>query len=280
MKKEYTQEEQDAAWRRYKRIKILAPIVVFSLTGLYFLGKSLVESYQQNKAKARTELRIKELIQSPTDNSYFVLMNKYQDIGLKVVSTSRDSVSCQVCFSPNEKFSGKIMDIYNACQNSSKQVSIAKADLLNGICNTPESKGGYCQKIPTLHADAPFKVRSGFNFNGVALKVSMGWNINETTEKEITLVNEGLPITIKEIRSSNGEIKQLSKPLPAQINSNSRISMVVPIKRGWLPNRSYNRYHPHDFDILIESQKNGEELYRVTFADENRRVNSTHLINQ
>lgn len=279
MKKEYTQEEQDAAWRRYKLIKILAPIVVVSIAGLYFLGKSLLKNYQQKKSKERTELRLKELIQSPTDNSYFVLMNKYQDVGLKVISTSRDSVSCQVCLSPSEKFSWKIMDIYNACQNSSKQVTIAKTDLLNGMCNSAESKGGYCQKIPVLHAEAPFKVRSGFNFNGVALKVSMGWNINETKEKEITLVNEGLPVKIKEIRSSNGEIKQLSKTLPAQINSNSRMSMVVPIKRGWLPNRNYNRYHPHDFEILVETPHNGEELYRVTFADGNLRVNSSHLIN-
>lgn len=278
MKKKYTQEEQDAAWRKYRMQRTLLPIAVLAIAGLYFLGKSGMKKYRDGQAKEIFEQRVTKLIKTPTKDSYFILNNRYKDMSLKPYASNKDSISFDIGKDTNENFSMEMVDIFNSCKNSTQKVTIAKSDLLKSRCKGMQASTEECPAIPIPGQDTPFRVKSAFDFNGVNLKISMGWNINETKEKEITLINKGLPIQIKEIRSTYGDIKQLSKKLPAQINPNSRISMVVPIKKRFLPNRNYYRHNPHDFEILVETEKNGEELYRVTWENGNLVVNSRHLI--
>jgi hypothetical protein len=240
MKKKYTQDEQDASWRRYRMQRTLLPILILAIAGLYFLGKSGMKKYRESQAKERFEQRVIQLINTPTKDTYFILNNRYKNMSLKPFAWTKDSISFDIGQDTNEEFSMEMVDLFRSCKNSSQKITLAKSDLLNSRCKEKTSKEE-CPSIPIPGQDTPFRVSSAFNFNGVNLKISMGWNINETIEKEITLVNKGLPIQIKEVRSTKGDIKQLSKKLPAQISPNSRISMVVPIKKGFLPNRNYNR---------------------------------------
>ena len=244
MKKIYTQEEQDASWKRYKIRKNLIPVVVVAIAGIYFLGKEGVKEYKRNQVQQKQELCIKKIINSPSIDSYVILTNKYKNMSFKSTAWTRDSITFDIGQVSNEDFSWKMIDIFNSCKNSTQKIIIAKSDLLESRCNEKESSGKNCPPIAIPDQGTPFRVMSAFNFNGLNLKINMGWNINETKEKKITLVNEGLSLKIKEIRSSNGEIKLVNKNLPIQLNSNSRISMIVPIEKRFLPNRNYNRYNP------------------------------------
>lgn len=277
MKKKYTKEEQDASWRKYRMQRTLLPILILGIAGLYILGKSGMKKYKESQARDKFEKRITQLTNTPSNDTYFVLNNRYKNMSLKAFAWTKDSISFNIGEDTNEEFSMEMSDLFRSCQNSSQKITLAKSDLLKSRCKQ-KSNTKECPPIPVPGQDTPFRVQSAFEFNGVNLKISMGWNINETKEKEITFVNKGLPIQIKEVRSTNGDIKRLTKKLPAQVNPNSRISMVVPIKKGFLPNRNYNRYNPHDFEILVETEKNGEELYKVTWDDENLVVDSRHLL--
>ena len=50
-----------------------------------------MEKYRDNQAKERHELRVTELINTPTKDTYFIVNNRYKNMSLKPFTWTKDS---------------------------------------------------------------------------------------------------------------------------------------------------------------------------------------------
>lgn len=272
-----SKEQQDKSWRRYRIRKILMPIIILLFTGLYFLGIELKEMYDDRiREKLRSE-QIREIIKSPDSNSYFTLKNKKNLFNLKVINWSEDSIQFNVCEEFEDKrLTKKRIETYNSCLNPIKVVTIAKNDLKNAYCDRPYIHS--CTMLKSLDSINLVKLFYAYRYNGIDLRIQMGWNKKETKEKIITLRNEGIPIKIKQIISSqNNYVEPINIQLPTKLVSNSKIRLKVPIKTKFLPNSYRNQYLPYNFQIVIETEEYGEEIYDVLFDNNNRSISLNNL---
>lgn len=223
------------------------------------------------------------MLKTPNKDFYIILRNKNQYITLRPGSWSKDSIIFDVCnpIEDSRGISSNYLEYYDACNNKVSKISLSKKDILETKC-MPEynenKKVNYCKIIPGLNEKNPFMMSQIIKFNGVDMKIEMGWNKSETTQKTISIQNKGLPIILNDIRSSdNKEIKIVGNNLPLGLGTNSRVELIVPLEKRLLPNSYRNQYKPYNFKILVETKKNGEEIYEVNFKNNNKEINSNDL---
>jgi len=268
-------------WRRYRW---LIGLIAF---GLIILGRDCL---RESRSKARMKVykeeqgsRLNELLKTPTKDFYVILENKNQHINLRPKKWTKDSITFEVCGSieDSRKISSNYLDYYHACSNKIMELTFSKEAVLGIKCQpeyTKEKRKNFCKIIPELSEQNPFRISKIIKFNGVEMEIRMGWDKNEVKQKTISIQNKGLPLVLKEIRSSVGEeIKLIGSNLPLNLSTNARFKIRGPIEKKLFPNSYNNQYKPYNFKLLIETKENGEEIYEVNFKNNNTEINADNL---
>ena len=272
-----TNQEREA-WRQYKRKRFLAQVIGVSIIGLIVLGRELYDKRVSAQAWEIYKEKEIEKAKFPSKDDYYILTNKERDAILKVADWSIDSIEFVLCkpLADYHKTRWALPKLYQTCRKKLKEITLSRAELLKANCNK-----GSCQRVLNLDNIYPFKVQSIIRFNGVELNILNYSNTMTSERKKIYLENAGLPIIIKEIHPPEGmNISLVKNSLPFTLESNSKVKLEVPLIQGFLPNSTLTEYMPYDFNILVESESNGEELYSVSFKDDNSKVNFSNLVTE